>query len=310
MRDEGPAPVREDRSARDGALEEGTLGDGASADRRVVAWYEQKTEFLLEKYAASERVHYHTGLVPPAEQPASDRTELKQQIWRSQEAMLERAARVWDAERHLRGDVLDVGCGLGGGPIFWAQRYGASVTALTPVPGHLPIIAACAEQGGVGDRVRPLLGDAHTVPGERAYDAAVATGASNYFDRRRWFARLAGLLRPNGRVFIEDTFVGRSEMSAPFNDYWISNIGARREYIEAAESSGFTLVHEEDVTGEAAGFWRLSVAYSQHLLGAGGLDVQEIEERQRSIAWQDRVYGAYLDGGFFNLLLHFQRTGA
>src|SRR3954470_10359475 len=123
------------------------------ADPKVVAWYEQKTDFLLAKYASGNRIHYHTGLVDPALAPAPDVPTLKQQLWRSQEDMLDRAARVWNADAHLRGEIIDVGCGLGGGPLYWAEAYGARVTALTPVAGHLPLIAGCAERAGVGSRV-------------------------------------------------------------------------------------------------------------------------------------------------------------
>src|SRR5690348_12412063 len=103
---------------------------------QVVAWYEQKTRFLLDKYGPGPRVHYHTGLVSPETKPATDLDALRRQIVASQEALLRHAARIWQADRHLCGDVLDVGCGLGGGSIFWAQEYAARVTALTPVPSH------------------------------------------------------------------------------------------------------------------------------------------------------------------------------
>src|SRR4051794_37622914 len=97
----------------------------------VVEWYERKTEFWLEKYGPGPRIHYHTGLVDPAE-PASDDTKaLRKQLFASQEAMLRRACDVWEADRTMRGDLVDVGCGLGGSSIFFAQEFGARVTALT-----------------------------------------------------------------------------------------------------------------------------------------------------------------------------------
>src|SRR5687767_8376138 len=101
----------------------------------MIAWYERKTPFLLDKYGGRGRVHYHTGLFAPEQTPANSLEGLRDQIWQSQEDMLACAAIVWDARRCLAGrDVLDVGCGLGGGPLYWAQTFGARVTALTPVP--------------------------------------------------------------------------------------------------------------------------------------------------------------------------------
>jgi tocopherol O-methyltransferase len=271
----------------------------------MIAWYERKTDFLLDKYGGRGRVHYHTGLFPPEAVAARDLDGLRAQIWASQEAMLDHAARAWDAPRTLAGDILDVGCGLGGGPLYWAQTLGARVTGVTPVAAHAPLIERFAREAGVGDRVRVLVADAHAIPNDgRTWDAAVATGASNYFDRPRWFAHLAQLLRPGGHVCIEDTFWVRPELVAPFNDYWISNVGHEREYLDAARAAGFRLVGREDVTRDAAGFWRLSVAWSEALLASAPDD--DPDARRRSIAWQSRVYEAYLDGGFLNLLLQFE----
>ena len=63
--------------------------------------------------------------------------------------MLRHAAEVWDASARLSGKILDVGCGLGGGSIFWAEEFGAQVTALTCVPSHADHIDRFAAQAGV-----------------------------------------------------------------------------------------------------------------------------------------------------------------
>ena len=60
---------------------------------------------------------------------------------------------------------------------------------------------------------------------------------------------------------------------------------------------GFDLFRFEDVSRDAAGFWKLSVAYSRVLR----------EERAASIAWQSTMFDAYLDGGLRDLLLGFRR---
>ena len=57
--------------------------------------------------------------------------------------------RVWDASESLTGEILDVGCGLGGGSIFWAQEFGARVTAVTCVPFHAGHVARFAVEAGV-----------------------------------------------------------------------------------------------------------------------------------------------------------------
>jgi tocopherol O-methyltransferase len=245
--------------------------------------------------------------VDPAEDARSTPEAVGAQLVAAQERMLDRACDAWDAARTLRGELLDVGCGLGGSCLYFAQRFGARVTGLTPIPGHVPWIRHFAAQSGLSGLVSVELGDAHTVPGENCFDAAFSLGASNYFDRLVWFRRLAGLLRAGGRVCIEDTLLLDERMAAPFNAYWISNIGRREEYLDAAAAAGFELVRIDDVTAEAAGFWRLSVAHSRLLLEGRRLAEEDQRARRRSIEWQDRFHEAYVAREVENLLLCFKK---
>ena len=129
--------------------------------------------------------------------------------------MLRDAAEVWDASQSLSGDILDVGCGLGGGSIFWAQEFGAQVTAVTCVPSHADHVARFAAEAGVGQQVEPLVCDAAEFPGENRFDAAVAVDSSGYLPRRDWLNRMASLLRPGGSVFIIDCFLEDPKYAGP-----------------------------------------------------------------------------------------------
>lgn len=269
----------------------------------VTDWYARKTDALLEKYGPGPRVHYHTGLVDPGVAPARDRAALREQIHRSQELLLDHAAQVWDAREHLSGDILDVGCGLGGGALYWAAEHRARVTALSPVARHLELVTQFAADAGLSTQVRTELGYAESVEGTARFDAAVTCDASNHFDRPRWFECMARVLRPGGHVFIADTFLVRAELAQPFNAYWVSNVGRRAEYFRAAHDAGFDLVGLEDVSSRAAGFWRLSAAYAEG-------SARDAGERAHAVEWQSRMYDACLDGGFEVLLMHFERRGA
>ena len=262
----------------------------------ITDWYDRKTDFVLQKYGPGPRVHYHTGLAPADVLPAADEDGLRRQLWRAQEDMLWRALGVWGAE-HLGGSVLDVGCGLGGTSLFLASELGSTMTSLSPVARHLEHTVRFAQEVGVRERVQPLLGDAHELVGPPRFDAALSLGATPYFDREGYFESLARALRPGGCVFIEDTFIGRAELAAPFNEYWTASLGWLHDYVAAAALHGFDLFRFEDVSRDAAGFWKLSVAYSRVLC----------EERAASIAWQSTMFDAYLDGGLRDLLLGFRR---
>src|SRR6202158_6000864 len=139
--------------------------------QQALAFYERKTQDILKRYGPGPRVHYHTGLVdqPPSNGASSE--ELRRELVAAQERTLEYAAEVWNAASSLCGDVLDVGCGLGGGAIFWAQKFGANVTAVTIAPSHIRLVEGFAAQAGVASRVQAVCCDALTMDGGGCFDA-------------------------------------------------------------------------------------------------------------------------------------------
>ena len=260
---------------------------------------------FLRRYGPGPRVHYHTGFID--EPPASGASAqlLRQHLIDAQERTLRYAAGVWRACSTLYGDVLDVGCGLGGGAIFWAQEFGANVTAATIAPSHVKLVAKFAQQAGVESRVRPLLSDALVVPGESCYDAAVAIDSSSSFAPGPWFRRLASMLRPHGHVFIFDCFLGRPEYEEPFNRHWCAQIGTLEEYFTAAREAHFQLESIEDVSLRALNFWTTTLA----LMRAQVQDCTPKSLEDAKLAESLRVHAlvrqGLLEGGLRHVLLGF-----
>jgi SAM-dependent methyltransferase len=272
----------------------------------VVEWYERKTESILSKYGPGPRVHFHTGMIDPDAEPEPTLEGLRRQLVQSQERLLREASTFWCAHGSLGGLVLDVGCGLGGSAIFLAQEHGATVHALTNVPGHVRYIEGFAAEAGVNDRVRVILGDACNIPGTSTYDASVAVESSCYLDRGAWFRNLAGRLRYSGHVFIADTFTDLDEVRKPFDRYWLTRIGGMEEYIDAAAMSGFELEAKLDVTSMTSRFWEFSSLYSSSLLRDQHLSGDESRRLGRSIRWQRRLMGMWGSGKLTCALLSFR----
>jgi tocopherol O-methyltransferase len=226
----------------------------------VVAHFEGKTAAILERYGPGPRVHYHAGLVDHPPRPNASAQSLRMQLVAAQERMLSYAANIWDAPTTLSNDVLDVGCGLGGGAIYWAQEFGAQVTAVTCVASHVDWVMRFAEQAGVGSRIRPLLCDALNVPGENRFGAIIAVDSSSYLPREQWLPRTASLLRPGGRVFIIDCFLAQLEYAEPFDRYWHTRIGTIDEYLAAARESNLRAVSVEDISHRTVHFWTTTLA--------------------------------------------------
>lgn len=242
--------------------------------RELIIYYEGKTRQVLTRYGPGPRIHYHTGLIDCATSPGASAEFLRRALIASQERLLYHAAEIWDAPSTLAGDVLDVGCGLGGGAIFWAQEFGARVTAITCVPSHVDLVARFATEAGVHQQVRPLLCDAHEMPGEGCFDAAVAVDSSGYLARGPWRYRVAALLRPGGHLFLVDCFLAEPKYEEPFNRYWHTRIGTVAEYLSAARDAGLRVESVDDISPRTEHFWSTTIALieaeaSQQDLSAG-----------------------------------------
>ncbi len=279
---------------------------GRAANQRVANLYEAKTAAILQRYGSGPRVHYHTGFVEGRRRPATA-AALRAQLFESQERMLRYVSKFWRLRNVELRNLLDVGCGLGGSAIFWAQEFGARVTAITVAPSHVALVAGMARRAGVESRVRPMLCDAAAVAGEGCFDAAIAIESSSLFPRQPWFDCLARVLRPGGRVFIADCFVVRSEYEEPFNRHWCGQIGTVTEYIEAAQACDFKLVNIEDVSLRAATFWETTL----ELLRAEARELEPDPSRLQIVEKSFRTHAlmrqGLLDGGLRELLMTFTK---
>ncbi|WP_424216654.1 SAM-dependent methyltransferase (plasmid) [Streptomyces sp. BI20] len=285
----------------------------------VRAYYRRKTAEILDKYGPGPRVHFRLGLVGdgPAlsstDPPATHRAALTA----SQEAMLRHTAELWGVRKSPPHHLLDAGCGLGGGALYWAAELGSAVTALTPVPEHLPLVSGFARAAGVADRVTPLLGDVHDLAPDspavpaRGFDAVYASESSGYFDRRRFFTTAARLVRPGGWVGVQEHFILDPRWAGPLDRYYRTRLGTRREYLDAAADAGLRLAVDEDVTAGVAGFWRLSVGWNEAesaRLAAGGAPGGWSPERLAESSRLHRVFGdIWSEGGIETRLILFRR---
>jgi len=270
----------------------------------LVAYYERKTQEILHRYGPGPRVHYHIGLIEGSE-PSVGVVDPRAQLVASQERMLQWAARAWDLERIPFRDILDVGCGLGGGAIFWAQEFGAQVTAITIAPSHVPIVAKFAAQAGVESQVSALLCDASSVPGENCFDAVLAIDSSSSFPRKPWFECTARLLRRGGRVFVYDCFLQRSEFEEPFNNHWCAQIGTIPEYVAAAQAAGLHGQTVHDVSCQAVHFWTASLALLKDEARAKALTGEQRVKRRESLRVHALVRRGVLEGGLCHVLMSF-----
>jgi SAM-dependent methyltransferase len=272
--------------------------------QEVADFYEYKTQAVLRRYGPGPRVHYRTGFADEVI-PATTSAGLRQQIVASQERVLQYAGEFWQVRRIAFRDVLDVGCGLGGGAIFWAQEFGARVTAATIAPSHVGLVAKFAAQAGVGGLVHPILCDASAVPGESCFDAVLALDSSDTFPRAPWLRRVAALLRPGGHLFIYDCFLERPEYAEPINRHWCAQIGTLDEYFDAARAAGLRPDLLEDVSARTREFWSLTIALAEAEKREEALSSWERARLEESLEVHRLVRQGLYDGGLRYALVSF-----
>jgi tocopherol O-methyltransferase len=274
----------------------------------IVAYYEPKTEDLFRRYGPGPRLHYHTGIVDELESLGVSGPTLRTRIVAAQERMLHHAAETWRAQSTLCGDVLDVGCGLGGGALFWAQEFGARVTAVSCVPSQVEWVARFASQAGVASLVRPLLCDALEIPGEGCFDAAVAVDSCCHIPRQALFHRLARLLRPGGRVFVTDCFLVRPEYEELFNRHWHVRIGTIEEYCTAARKAGLHEESVEEISHRVQYFWAMTLALIQAEAQGKNLTPPEAAKFTEALQAHAMVRQGLADGGYRYALMAFRKS--
>jgi cyclopropane fatty-acyl-phospholipid synthase-like methyltransferase len=273
----------------------------------LAAYYESKTLPVLRRYGPGPRVHYHTGLIDAPARPAPSARAMRQQLVSAQERMLYHAAEVWRAKSVSQGEVLDVGCGLGGGAIFWAQEFGSAVTAVTIAPSHVQLVARFAAQAGVEAQVRPLLCDALEVAGEARFDTVIAIDSSSHLPRKAWFERVAVLLRPGGRVFVADNFLERSKYEGPINSHWCARIGRIAEYLAAAREAGLREELLEDISRRTEQFWSLTLALIREEAQQNPSVTRSVEF-EKSLALHGLMQQGLTEGGLRYALMSFSKA--
>jgi len=276
--------------------------------QELVTYYEGKTQAILQRYGPGPRVHYHTGLIDEPSPPTASPSELRQRLVAAQERLLSHAAESWGVRAKHCMDILDVGCGLGGGSLFWAQEFGARVTAITIAPSHVEWVNQFAAQAGVGSRVHPLVCDALEMPGENCFDAAVAIDVSSSIPRKAWFQRLAALLRSGGHVLITDCVLAGPEYEEMFNRHWYACIGTIAEYRAAAWEAGFREDLFEDVSDRAKHFWTVTIALTEAEVREREVNSVEQEKLRESLAAHRMVRQGLENGGLRYVLMGFSKA--
>jgi SAM-dependent methyltransferase len=99
-------------------------------------------------------------------------------------------------------EVLDVGCGVGIGPVFLAKEFGCHVTGVDITPRMIGQAEKRAGRHGVRDLVAFAISDLHDLPfTDTCFDSAMAESVLTFSpDKAAVLEELARVVRPGGMI--------------------------------------------------------------------------------------------------------------
>jgi tocopherol O-methyltransferase len=221
----------------------------------------------------------------------------------AQERLIDRLAR---AAGLAPGEaVLDVGCGMGGSGIELARRYGCSVTGLTLSPVQRCWATLAASWQGVGRKARFLRADAEAIDlAPRTFDVVWNVECSEHlFDKPAFFRRVAGWLRPGGRLALCAWLAGDARGSeetatvlAVCEGFLCPSLGTARDYRHWLEQAGLVNRCFLDLTPQVARTWEVCL---RRLRASGVGWLARLAGGRRLRCFVDRfatLWGAYRSG--------------
>lgn len=106
--------------------------------------------------------------------------------------------------------VVDIGSGIGGPSRYLAQTFGCHVSGVDLTPEFVAVATALTERVGLSGQVDFRQGSALALPfPDASFDCAWSQNvAMNIEDRPRYYAEMHRVLRPGGRVAIQDVARG------------------------------------------------------------------------------------------------------
>jgi len=198
--------------------------------------------------------HIHHGLWDAEETPATAQIRLI-------ETLADRA-RIAPGSR-----VFDIGCGMGGSSLHLAKELNCTVTGVTISSVQRCWASISARLKGLAGRSQFLCQDAETVelPNDSADVVWSIECTEHLFDKPAFFHRVAGWLKPGGRVaicaWLEGTNVSDPRQQQQVYDvcegFFCPSLGSMHDYRNWMTEAGLIVESTEDWTQRVLRTWEI-----------------------------------------------------
>ena len=162
------------------------------------------------------------------------------------------------AEITSNDEVLDAGSGIGGTARYLADQYGCTVTTIDLTEEYCETARWLNRLVGLDDRISVHHGDVTELPFAKAsFDVVISQHVQmNVTDKTRLYQQARQVLVTGGRLAIWDITAGTPgalDYPLPWADRpELSHLAAADQLRAVIDAAGFTVVHWNDLTEQAA----------------------------------------------------------
>jgi ubiquinone/menaquinone biosynthesis C-methylase UbiE len=119
--------------------------------------------------------------------------------------------------------IADLGCGTGGQTMVLAQHAPGQITGLDLFSGFINIFNRNAEQSGMQDRVKGIVGSMDQLPfGKESLDLIWSEGAIYNIGFERGLNEWRKFLKPGGYIAVSEASWFTEKRPAEINDFWVN----------------------------------------------------------------------------------------
>lgn len=184
------------------------------------------------------------------------------------------------------GQILDVGCGIGGSSLYLAEKYHAQVTGITLSPVQANRAEVRAASQGLSDRTSFLVADALAMPfADQSFDLVWSLESAEHFpDKKQFLQEAYRVLKPGGLLLMatwchrpptpatgELTPQEQRHLAEIYRVYCLPPVVSIADYANLAQGLNFQQIRTADWSSAVAPFWDAVIASAFSWEALGGL---------------------------------------